>query len=264
MYWPDKVRSFINRYLRIDKDFLIREQVLNYIIPYEYRDNAYNFRIFGKSIELRNLSSDLIVYKQVFLDEEYSFAIELYHEYFDANPKLILDIGANIGLTSLYFYSKFNNPDLVIIAVEPELQNFIQLKKNTSAYNSIKVLNNAIWNKAGKLSISNQFRDGRSWSYQVVESEGFQFVQSITLKEILQHTKVQVIDIFKMDVEGAEKQIILEYDELGQILRNTRIICVEIHDSVVSRIDITKKLVDFGFHIYAKNETLYGVNKNTF
>ena len=61
-------------------------------------------------------------------------------EYFfpeELKPKVIFDIGGNIGITSIYLASLF--PDAVIYTFEPLKENFEILQKNTSQIKNIKV-----------------------------------------------------------------------------------------------------------------------------
>lgn len=66
-------------------------------------------------LRLRVPSSDIGIYRQVFLREEYKFAAEI-------EPEVIVDAGANIGLASIYFANKY--PHARIVAIEPEASNF--------------------------------------------------------------------------------------------------------------------------------------------
>ena len=66
---------------------------------------------------LRSGTTDQDVFEEAFLREGPALAI--------AAPKFILDGGANIGLTSVWFAAHF--PDAVIAAVEPEASNFDML-----------------------------------------------------------------------------------------------------------------------------------------
>ncbi len=47
-------------------------------------------------------------------------------------PRVIVDAGANIGLTAVYFANQF--PTARILALEPESSNYALLCKNTAAY----------------------------------------------------------------------------------------------------------------------------------
>ena len=54
-------------------------------------------------------------------------------------PKLILDVGANIGATSVFF--AMNYPSARIYSFEPTVMNFSLLKKNTSHFQNVTVYN---------------------------------------------------------------------------------------------------------------------------
>ena len=51
------------------------------------------------------------------------------------NPKLILDIGANLGATSMFF--AINYPKTKILSFEPTDMNFRWLKKNTEIFQNV-------------------------------------------------------------------------------------------------------------------------------
>jgi tRNA G46 methylase TrmB len=68
---------------------------------------------------LRVPSSDVETFEQIFIRQDYNFDVK-------KSPKTIVDAGANIGLASLYFASKFPNSN--IVAIEPEESNFELLK----------------------------------------------------------------------------------------------------------------------------------------
>jgi len=67
---------------------------------------------YEKAIFLRKGTSDKKVFREVFLFKIYNFPWP------DNPPKIIIDAGANIGLSSIFFANRF--PDAMIIAVEPE------------------------------------------------------------------------------------------------------------------------------------------------
>jgi hypothetical protein len=84
----------------------------------------------NNELYLRSNQSDIPIFKQVFLDQQY-------HTSFIKIPKVdrILDIGANIGMASLFFNDAYKNAQ--IIAIEPEKNNFKQLFKTTERENKI-------------------------------------------------------------------------------------------------------------------------------
>jgi precorrin-6B methylase 2 len=76
--------------------------------------------------------SDITVFYQVLLVQSYKIKI-------NTEPKFILDCGANIGSSSVFFVNLF--PLAQIIAVEPELENFKILVKNAVPHNNIILVN---------------------------------------------------------------------------------------------------------------------------
>src|SRR6478735_3004416 len=74
------------------------------------------FWINGQKIYLRPRHTDYAILNQIFVDKQYLPNHSL------SNVKVILDAGANIGLSALYFHQRF--PDARIICLEPEEQNF--------------------------------------------------------------------------------------------------------------------------------------------
>ena len=151
-------------------------------------------------ILLRANTSDISVFRQIFLDEEYDVrGIE--------NPRFIVDGGANIGCSTLYFGNKY--PDALIFAIEPEESNYEMLKKNTSHYPNIKTIKAAIWDKKTFLKIDNP--GDKKWSFRVQECENNTnaCIETISIDELLSNSPGGIIDILKLDIEGAEKQIFL-------------------------------------------------------
>src|SRR6476620_203183 len=88
------------------------------------------FRIHPRSLAhplfIRHDSSDLDVFKQIFIDREYRCLDDL------TEVRLVIDCGANVGYSSAYFLS--HHPTSRIIAVEPDPENFAMLRRNLAHY----------------------------------------------------------------------------------------------------------------------------------
>ena len=79
-------------------------------------------------INLRLRTTDVSLFDEIILNSEYSFEPA-------RPPQIIVDAGANIGMTSVFYANKF--PGAKIIAIEPEEANFEMLKKNAAHYSNI-------------------------------------------------------------------------------------------------------------------------------
>src|SRR6188768_1534660 len=77
-------------------------------------------------------SSDVITLLEVWGKNEYRDSIEMLQSAKIAKPK-ILDVGANVGYSTLYFKRYF--PEAEIICIEPDKSNLLQITKNTAVNN---------------------------------------------------------------------------------------------------------------------------------
>lgn len=112
---------------------------------------------FAASIALRPGTSDVAVFEQVFLANDYNLRrLRQYSgimaAYRAMSAPLVLDLGANIGLFSLYAAKNF--PRAKIVAIEPEAENFALLAGNTAGFD-ILPLKRAVASQPGRVDITN-------------------------------------------------------------------------------------------------------------
>jgi FkbM family methyltransferase len=141
----------------------------------------------------RSNSPDKFVLDEIFLHDVYSISSM-------ENISTVLDIGANIGAFSSSIIRKF--PDCLITAVEPEPSNFAVLDANCGNISNITLINKAVWSDSNGVTIVPNYGE------TAVESgENSISVDSIAFNELLE--PFSKIDLLKIDVEGAEIDIIL-------------------------------------------------------
>ena len=172
-------------------------------------------------IHIRIPSSDALTYWQVFVDKEYEIkSIK--------NPSVIIDAGANIGLASIYFATRF--PEAHIIAIEPEDSNFQMLTKNVAPYANITVIHAALWNENKQINLVDPGLGNSGFMTFNNDNPSFvarHLVDAMTLDCIIDQFKTGHIDILKIDVEGAEMEI-FENPELW--IGNVGSMIVELHE----------------------------------
>lgn len=130
------------------------------------------------------------------------FIHQIYKIELPENAKII-DCGANIGLSVLYF--KTICPTANIIAFEPDENNFQLLQMNSNALNdaSISLHQKAVWIKDGTIS----FSSNSSMSSKISENEisdAIVEIPCVQLSSFLQST----VDLLKIDIEGAEYEVL--------------------------------------------------------
>lgn len=171
---------------------------------------------------IRLNTSDINVFRQVFIEKEYAIAQLI-------TPKnIILDAGANIGLTAVFMAQHF--PSSTIYSLEPESSNFELLCKNAAHYKNIKPIHGALWNQDEPLEIESN--DSESWAFRVrskKEKSSPTKIQGYRIGSLMKNFGIQKFDLIKMDIEGAEFEVL--QDHANWIDRTDNII-IELHESI--------------------------------
>lgn len=157
----------------------------------------------GLTIHFSDAPALLNMYENIFVNQCYRFI--------PSNTKpVIIDCGANIGISVLWFAKQY--PDAFILAFEPDDYLFSLLKRNTNANNIMADLRNqAVWTEGKEL----KFSSGKRQNSKLSES-GTTTVKGIRLKEVL--AAFTRIDLLKLDIEGAEYEVIRDCrDELHRV-----------------------------------------------
>ena len=178
-----------------------------------------------ESLVIRANSSDVDVFSQIFVEKEYACLADL------VDVDLIIDAGANVGYSSVYFLSHF--PKCRVIAIEPDGDNFTSLLKNLAPYGErAQALKRGIWSKSAELGIDDAiYRDGREWTRQVRECEDGETgdIRAVTVAELLLQSGRHKLSLLKMDIEGAEAVVFAD-PSCQQWLPKTEAIAIELHD----------------------------------
>lgn len=138
----------------------------------------------------------------------------------DKIDPLIIDCGANVGTTVLYFKKQF--PDARIIAFEADPNVFVCLEKNLrqNDVSGVELHQKVVWTHHAGVDFGMEGADGGS----VHQKENTKKLPSVRLKDILEQH--QHIDLLKMDIEGAETDVILD---CAEALQRVKYISVEYH-----------------------------------
>lgn len=193
--------------------------------------------------------SDPYVYEQIFVNNDYLQAIKKYIDSFNSQDPIIVDAGANIGISVLYFKKFF--PKSIILAIEPSYDNYLLLRINMkiNKVNGIIYLRKALWYKNTSCSILRDFRDQLDWSIRITENENGK-IETITLTDIINFLNVKFnrnyIDILKIDIEGAEKELFNNIS-IQPYFKNIKLLVMEIHEEFIKKSDINQIMYDNNF-----------------
>ena len=135
-------------------------------------------------------------------DSEYRVPVE-------ADPRLIVDIGANIGMASVYFGLTY--PKARIVACEPEAGNLDLFHEHTTAcpgHDRITIVPMAVGETSGvrTYAYSRDARNlgGGTFANLSADPARQTVLPMTTLAALCEDLKLRSIDILKVDTEGSE------------------------------------------------------------
>ena len=198
---------------------------------------------------MRRHSTDPAVFTQIFIHEE--LRIET-----PEAPKVIIDGGAYVGYSAVFFARQF--PNAKIIAIEADYANFQLLQRNCSVFKNVDCLYGALWNKKAYLHIRNP--EDPPWAYQIEEcAESVQTsIPSLSIKELINDYNLQTINILKLDIEGAEK-FIFHTGAFEDWLPSVRAALIEVHGNDAEQA-VINAFNQFKFNSSKLGEKLYFIN----
>ena len=161
------------------------------------KDKPGNFFDGRWHIEYPDAHSAFYSYYEIFLREIYKLDA-------DKNQRLnILDVGANIGMSIMYY--RENYPNALIYAYEPDPFIFEILQNNLGRNNvsNATALNCAAWHEATTLSFSQDKSDGGRICDEI-NSDKLIVISAINICEVLESNHY---DFIKIDIEGAENEL---------------------------------------------------------
>lgn len=197
---------------------------------------VYNFTKENRefNLHLRTFKGDIDIFYEIFWKKTY----EDHLRFIEERPKTILDLGAHIGMTSIYLSLKY--PEAKIIAVEASFENFLLLKENTSAFKNIECVHSAVYFEDGSVNFG-----GEKLSYNQKISDTGSPIKAISINNLMEKFGLNQIDLLKIDIEGGEIDLLSKNTSW---LEKVRGIIIEIHRPYTSE-NLNKDLEPFGFEI---------------
>ncbi|MCS6796374.1 MAG: FkbM family methyltransferase [Raineya sp.] len=214
-----KIIHYYRYYLRKGKNYRKRfekQKELNRIaqIP-RFIEGETN--MLGGLVKFVDSASFGFIYHEIFEREIYKFQTENSRPY-------IIDAGANIGLSVIYFKKLYPNAE--IIAFEPDNKVFEILLFNIKSFGfeNVQLIQKALWNEETTLRFYSEGADGGRIATQA-DSEKLIEVSTCRLRNFLNRK----VDLLKIDIEGAEITVM---EDCIDLLHNVERLFVEYHSFV--------------------------------
>lgn len=211
-------------------------------------NRKFRLPILKHPLYLRPGTIDAYTFHEIFIAKDYDLE---YGNGLPARP-VIIDAGANIGLSSVFFASRF--PNALVECFEPEAKNFELLAKNTANYPNVRIHKAALWWKPGFVHILDKGYGLRG--YVTEETAMEDAIPAVSLEEFMKRQHYPFLYIVKMDIEGAEKEI---FDHnAGAWLSRVKYLIIELHDAMKpgTSASFFRALQPFSFTTSVRGENL--------
>lgn len=183
---------------------------------------------------LREGTSDRAVLEQIFYTEEFNISTAPQFAWIRAaydralaagETPLVIDCGANIGLSALYFARHL--PGARIVGIEPAHDNVELARRNTAHNPLIEIVEAAIHDEARSLRIVDPNAEKFAYRVEEVATPGPQTVEALTIAMLMRRHGARRNLIVKVDIEGGELALFRSNTDW---LDQTHLLIAETHD----------------------------------
>ena len=137
----------------------------------------------------------------------------------------IVDLGYHEGSFEKSISKIFNNYTVYCVDANKQFSGI----SDNSQFDNFLLSNQSFIEKQFYLNLNNLEASSK---YFISDKKNYCLVQTITLKDYYNYKKIDKVDILKIDIEGAEFDI-LDSNTINFLSKNTKQICVEFHDFLV-------------------------------
>jgi FkbM family methyltransferase len=232
------MKNTIKKYFKQPYYFLIgKTQETNTIERFVPTEKEF----LGKKLYIHDIASFNLCSAELFQQEMYKFKASR------PNP-CIIDCGANLGMSIIYFKQLYPEASIIAFEADEYIFNFLEKNIKSFEYKDVELINKAVWNCDDTLSFLVEGGAGGRLEKQKT-SGTYKKVPCTSLKKYLINQKV---DFLKIDIEGAEYEVL---KDIESVLNNVDAIFIEYHsfpDRKQNLHEILKIVQDTGFKYHIK------------
>lgn len=160
--------------------------------------------------------------KEIYFDRVYT-------PYFEGKKDLtIIDVGANVGMTSYYFSQFAKN----VYSLEPSLEHFDILTQmiTHNKLDNVHPINKALYMKSGKFPLFHNNNKTMYSLHQAVADPNLppEEVEAITFQQLFADFSIEHVDFLKTDVEGSEVELFCS-TPFKEVAPKIDIVMTEVH-----------------------------------
>jgi FkbM family methyltransferase len=176
-----------------------------------------------KGGEIKLFENDFIYHHGLaFYDTYNEIFLKGIYEFNTINPKpIIIDCGANMGLSVLYFSKRFPNAEIIAFEPDEAVLPFLEKNIHSQGIKNVKLYKMAVWIEEIELTFYTDNGLGGRIGIEY-KNQSPKIIKAIRLRNFLNRS----IDMLKIDIEGSEYKILQDCENL---LHNVNHIFVEYH-----------------------------------
>jgi FkbM family methyltransferase len=206
-------------------------------------------------VRFRRNQSDLYILRENFLYEIYDFAYESRL----GSVATVVDLGANIGLSGLWFQGRF--PGARLVCVEPVAENVELLRENArvnglgwaveqaavaASTGPVTLYPNEWWSSSSTTREVSDARTGSRTRLERLLQLPTTQVHGWSVADLMARHGLDAIDVLKVDVEGAEADV---FAGDTPWLESVRLVVMEVHRKYVDPAPIVAHLASHGLRL---------------
>jgi FkbM family methyltransferase len=170
--------------------------------------------VFGKRFEFIDGSDFLFLYDEIIRNEIYRFVT-------NEEEPLIIDGGANIGLSVVYFKRLYPRSQVIAFEPDPDIFKILQRNCQTFGLEGVELFERALWASDNTLGFRKEGSLGGRLAFNDNGNADVQ-VRTQRLRNLLNSR----VTLLKLDIEGAETEVL---EDCGAALANVQNLFVEYH-----------------------------------
>lgn len=202
-----------------------------------------------RELPFRKPVMDITKTEPIFMNYEEFFTDKIYDSLDIKNPKIVFDIGASLGLWSKYI---LYNGAQKVYCFEPNKKSIEHLKETLKNDNA-QIIEKAIYKERGELEFYVDQNNSITSSLYSIDGHVPSYkVEAITLEDAINLSNEKKIDLVKIDIEGAEFDIIKNTPK--EVFDRIDSFIIEYHDFLFMEgpaklFSMEKKLKDLGYNV---------------
>lgn len=202
--------------------------------------------INGINFQYTNEAEFHKLYEEIFKKHIYYLDLDV------TQPYRIIDAGGHIGLATIYFKLQFPFSSIKVFEPHPTAFSLLQQNITANKFKDVETYNYGLWSTDGQMTLHVDSAEKEQWLSTTSVEQGAWNKSQQTIPVTVPTTRLspflaEHVDILKMDIEGAETEVI---KECSAVISNVDYLFIEFHANRLHRPEeLVTLLLNSGFDL---------------